>query len=135
MIKGLHHIGIASKNIEKDILFFNGLGYKVKGGKIEDVKGGIYVQFMSAENQPDIEIVQNIEKGGPVTEHIMAKRKMFHSAYISDDIEADSNRLIEEQGAFFLVPITAVDNTESNIKRWCYLIFRNMMIIELVEIK
>ena len=135
MIKGLHHIGIASKNIDKDILFFNNFGYKTKGNRIEDTKGGIYVQFMCAENQPDIEIVQNIEKNGPVTEHNIAKRKMFHSAYISDDIEADSNKFIEEQGAFFLVPITDVDNTESNIKRWCYLIFRNMMIIELVEIK
>ncbi len=135
MIKGLHHIGIASKNIDKDINFFNLFGYKPKNMKIEDNKTGIFVQFMEAENQPDIELVQNIEKNGPMTEHLQSRRKIFHYAYITDNINNDMQNLINNGGGVILVPLSEDSNPDSTIKKWCYLIFRNMMIVELVELK
>ena len=81
MIGRLHHIGIASWNIQADMSFYGLLGYAAKGALREDVHAGIRVQFMSAEGQPDIELVQNLAKGGPMTPHLQARRKVFHFAY------------------------------------------------------
>ena len=73
MIRKLHHIGIASRNIQADISFYGLLGYAAKGTLREDDNAGIKVQFMSAEGQPDIELVQNLVKDGPMTPHLQAK--------------------------------------------------------------
>lgn len=133
MIRKLHHIGIASRNIQADMSFYGLLGYAAKGALREDVDAGIKVQFMSAEAQPDIELVQNLVKDGPMTSHLQAKRKIFHFAYESDDIKTDAQKLIDEQGAMWLVPITETDCAE--MSAWCYLACRNMMILELVQVR
>ncbi len=40
MIRKLHHIGIASRNIQADMSFYGLLGYAAKGALREDVDGG-----------------------------------------------------------------------------------------------
>lgn len=131
MIGKLHHLGVASRNIGKDAVFYGLLGYAPAGEPREDVAAGIRVQFLSAEGQPDIELVQNLAKDGPVTPHLQARRKVFHVAYETDDIAGDAQRLVEEQGAVWLVPITRSDAPEMGA--WCYLACRNMLILELVQ--
>ena len=131
MIGKLHHIGIATRDILTDVSFYGMFGYVAKANLREDVDAGIKVQFLSADGQPDIELVQNIAKDGPMTPHLQAKRKIFHFAYESDDIKADAQKLIDERGAIWLVPITETDSAE--MSAWCYLAFRNMMILELVQ--
>lgn len=135
MIKGLHHIGIASRNIAKDTAFFETFGYRPQSPERDDVQADIRVQFLSAGNQPDLELVANLSKEGPVSPHLQARRKIFHFAYETDNLEKDAQKMIDEQSASFLVPITRVEDASSNIKAWCYLMFRNMMIVELVELK
>lgn len=132
----LHHIGIASKNITKDIPFFTTLGYTMKDSLRINTSANIKVQFMSAKGQPDIELVENLEKGeGPMTSHLQAKRKIFHFAYEVENIEETAQELMEKHGGFYLVPVQRTDDTESEIEAWCYLTFRNMMIIELVQVR
>ena len=131
MIGRLHHIGVATRNIEKDIAFYGAFGYLPRGTIREDPNAGIKVQFLSAAGQPDIELVQNLVKDGPMTPHLQAKRKIFHFAYETDDIRADAQKFIDDQGAMWLVPITGTDSPE--MSAWCYLACRNMMILELVQ--
>lgn len=131
MIGKLHHLGVASRNIGKDVAFYGLLGYTPAGEPREDTAAGIRVQFLSAEGQPDIELVQNLEKDGPVTPHLQARRKVFHVAYETDDIAGDAQRLVDEQGGVWLVPITGSDAPE--MSAWCYLACRNTLILELVQ--
>lgn len=132
----LHHIGVASKNIAKDVSFFSSFGYALKGSLREDAATGIKVQFMSAEGQPDIELVENLDKGdGPMSAHLQARRKIFHYAYETENIEKTAQELMEKHGGFFLVPIQYPMDEHSEIATWCYLTFRNMMIIELVQVR
>lgn len=131
MIGKLHHLGVASRNIGKDVAFYELLGYTPAGEPREDSASGIRVQFLSAEGQPDIELVQNLEKDGPVTPHLQARRKVFHVAYETDDIVGEAQRLVDEQGAVWLVPITESDAPE--MSAWCYLACRNTLILELVQ--
>ncbi len=133
MLLCINHIGVAVRNINKELGFYSALGYKPKGEAFDNQAAGIRVQFLSAEGQPDMELVQNLEKDGPVTAHIQAKRKFYHIAYTTDDIQADMQRFVEEQNAVVLVPITHEECFE--IEYWCYLAFRNMAIIELVQLK
>ncbi len=133
MIKGLHHIGIASKNLAKDTAFFETFGYVPEGSVQEDAAAKIRVQFLKAAGQPLLELVSDTDKDGPMAAHLQARRKIFHFAYESDNLESDAKRMIEGNGAMFLVPITSVENTGNPIKAWCYLAFRNGMITELLE--
>ena len=127
--------GVTSRNIAKDTVFFETFGYHPQSAEREDAQADIRVQFLSADNQPDLELVANLNKEGPVTPHLQVRRKIFHFAYETDDIETDARKMIDEQNASFLVPITQVEDGSSSIKAWCYLMFRNMMIVELVELK
>lgn len=133
MIKGLHHIGIASKNLAKDIAFYEMFGYTPEGKIREDTDAKICVQFLQAANQPLLELVADLDKDGPIAVHLQARRKIFHFAYETDNLEADARQMIEEKGAIYLIPITQVKDVASPIKAWCYLAFRNGMIIELLE--
>lgn len=135
MIKGLHHIGIASKNIAKDILFFKTFGYAPDGNVHEDTAAKICVQFLKAIDQPLLELVTDTTENGPVSPHLKARRKIFHFAYETDNIEMDAKKIIEDRGSWFLVPITYVENDKNPIKAWCYLGFRNGMITELLELR
>ena len=54
MIKALHHIGIASKNIDKDIGFFSLFGYTPDGEKRADASSEIQVKFLKAEGHTDL---------------------------------------------------------------------------------
>lgn len=132
MIGKLHHIGIASRNIEKDIEFFSLFGYVADGVAHEDLTAGIRVQFLAAEGQPLLELVQNLGKDGPVTPHLQVKRKIFHFAYETNDIAGDAQRVIDDHAGLFLVPITKAPHSPK-IDSWCYVACRNMMIIELVQ--
>jgi len=131
MIGKLHHIGIASRNIEKDVSFYSILGYTPSVSVRDDPLVGIRVMFLSAPGQPDLELVQNLGKDGPMTTHLQARRKIFHFAYETDDIETDSKKMMDEQSATLLVPVTLSNSPE--IAAWCYLACRNMMILELVQ--
>lgn len=136
MIIRLHHIGIASKNIEKDQKFFELFSYKNKGQLREDKKTDISVQFMSGDLLPDIELVSNLTSGeGPVTPYLQSRRKIFHLAFETDDINADLREFVDNNNAVLLAPITYVKDNNTDIKAWCYLMFRNAMIVEVVEIK
>ena len=133
MLKGLHHIGIASKNLAKDTAFFATFGYMPKGEIQEDAAAKIRVQFLQAPEQPLLELVADTDKDGPMAAHLQVRRKIFHFAYETDSLEAEAQRMIEENGAMFLVPVTYVENVNNPIKAWCYLAFRNGMITELLE--
>ena len=138
MLKGLHHIGIASKSIEKDVQFFSCFGYSPLGGIREEPQTGIRVCFlknMRGGVSPDLELVANLSADGPITAHLQARRKIYHFAYVSDDIVNDAERLIAENKGMYLVPMTHLDDKNCDIVNWCYLAFRNSMIIELVELK
>ena len=91
----LHHIGVATKNIEKEFKTFELLGYsKVSEIFIEptqQIKG----LFISAKNQPTLELLENLTEDGPLTNFLKKRTKFYHFAYTTENIEQDLKNFIE----------------------------------------
>ncbi len=127
----LHHIGCATRNIEKELKTFQMLGYSQCSDffcdEIQKIKG----VFISALNQPCIELLENLSSDGPLTSHIIKGNKFYHFAYETTDIHKDLERFVCDFKAKIIIPITKATFFE-NI---CFMVLPNMMIVELVELK
>ena len=126
----LHHIGVATKNIEKEFSYFKMLGYErcseIFVDEIQKIKG----IFIEAKNQPCLELLENLTEEGPLKNYLSKGNKFYHFAYETQNIEADYHRLINK-GAIPMVKITKATFFE----KICFLMLKNMMLIELVQLK
>lgn len=124
----LHHIGVATKSIEKEFAIFKKIGYKqcsdIFIDEIQKIKG----MFVEAENQPCLELLENLSDDGPLTNHLKKGNKFYHFAYETNNIEEDYERFISN-GAIPVVRITKA----TYFNRICFLMLKNMMLVELVE--
>ena len=125
-----HHIGVACKNIEKEFSYFSTLGYKASDkifiDEIQKIKG----LFIEAPNQPRLELLENLTPDGPLTNFLAKGNKFYHLAYETLNIEEDAKKLCA-QGAIIIKP--SVPATYFN--KVCFLMLKNMLMIELVEKK
>ena len=91
----LHHIGVATRNIEKEFDVFSKLGYEkcseVFEDKIQCMKG----LFIKAENQPCLELIEGVGEDNPVKSHILKGNKFYHIAYETTNIEQDLDDFIK----------------------------------------
>ena len=96
----LHHIGVATKSIEKELETFSKLGYvpcsEVFCDKIQKIKG----LFISAPHQPCMELLENLTPDGPLTSHLKAGRKFYHIAYETENIETSYEKFIQGGGVY-----------------------------------
>ena len=125
----LHHIGVATNNIEKEFKIFEKFGYtkssEVFCDEIQKIKG----LFISAENQPTLELLENLNDEGPLTSILAKGIKFYHFAYSTNDIEKDLEMLVNEFGATVISSITEATYFE----KICFVLLSNRMIVELVQ--
>lgn len=124
-----NHIGVACKNIEKEYKYFQNLGYSSISDIFEDSNQGIRGLFIAAEGQPTLELLENLNENGPLTNILKKGTKFYHYAYETNNIEQDFKKLIEEYGGVVISPIK--NAVYYNKVAFCML--RNMLIIELVQ--
>ena len=124
-----HHIGVATNNIEKEFEYFKKLGYEKSSevffDEIQKIKGF----FISAQNQPTLELLENLDSNGPLNSYHQKSIKFYHFAYETKNIENDLGNFIRNEKAIMIAPITQA----TYFKRICFLMLRNKMIIELIE--
>ena len=126
-----HHIGIASKDIEKDEKYYEKLGYKKAGEYFVDKNQKIRGLFMGAENAPPptIELVENFGDGTTLNSFLKKGIKMYHIAYSVENIENAADELIKNANAMMISQI----KDATYFKKVCFLALPNMQIIEVVE--
>lgn len=124
------HLGIACKNLEKDLAYYLKMGYSQCSKVVVDSDIGVRVVFLCSPLQPMLELVEDIEKGkGPMSAHLTVNRRIFHIAYLTNDINSDVNHLVEGFGAALIVPV-CVGKTYDLMAS---LTLQNRVIIELVQ--
>ncbi len=100
----LHHIGVATNNIEKEFETFEKLGYtkvsEVFTEPVQKIKG----LFISANGQPTLELLENLTQDGPLTNLLKKRTKFYHFAYITNNIEKDTDMFIKQYNAFVITP-------------------------------
>lgn len=124
-----HHIGVAVKDIEREMSVFTLLGYIRESAVFEDEQQGIRGVFLTAKGQPRLELLCDINGSGTVAPHIKSGNKMYHFAYTVTDIEKAMDVLLKSRAQV----ISPLKQSAYFGKRICFLVLPNMYIIELVE--
>ena len=127
----LHHIGIATYNIEKEFQIYKILGYKKSSLLFEDKNQKVRGLFIEAENQPRFELLENISNDGPLNDILSRGIKYYHMAYETENIEKSFFWATKTLKAVIICPVIKANY----FKKVCFLMLRNGSIIEFVEPK
>ncbi len=127
----LHHIGVATRNIDKEFDVFSMLGYEKCSDIFEDSTQQMKGLFIKANNQPCLELIEGTGETNPVKSHILKGNKFYHFAYETKNIENDLMNFVKNKNAKIIVPITKATYFE----KICFLLLPNMMIVELVQLR
>lgn len=127
----LHHIGVATRNIDKEYEVFSNLGYTKCSNIFEDSIQKMRGLFIKAENQPCLELIEGIGDDNPVKSHIIKGNKFYHFAYETNNLETCLKDFVENKKAKIIVPITKATFFE----KICFILLPNMMLVELVKLK
>jgi methylmalonyl-CoA/ethylmalonyl-CoA epimerase len=113
MIAGLqfHHIGIACRDLDKEMRSFAMVGYKLEGERFFDPLQKIHGCFLVGLG-PRIELLAPMDDASPVMPWLQKGVKMYHQAY-----EVES---IENAVAF-------------GGRKIAFLMFPNLLLVELIE--
>jgi len=125
----LHHIGVVTRGIEKELPFFELLGYRKISDMHAEPDQKVRGMFIAAPGQPVLELLENIEENGPLDVLLERGIKFYHFAYAVADIDQALERILSSQGGKVIVPAAH----SSYFRRICFVMLRNMMLIELVE--
>lgn len=124
-----HHIGVASKDIEKDLNAFSLLGYTKSSDIFEDVTQGIRGVFLEANGQPRLELLENLEGCDTVTPFLSVNNKLYHFGYKTPNIDK-AYEILQLNKAHEVSPM---NKSVYFGKRICFLLMQNKFIIELIE--
>ncbi len=124
-----HHIGVATKNIQKELSIYTLMGYKKEDDFFEDEAQGIRGLFIVKEGHPRLELLENLQGSNTLDKQIENNQKLYHTAYYVDDIE----KVID---LFLLNRAKMISPLKKSVyfkKRICFLMLPNMSMIELLE--
>ena len=124
-----HHLGIATRGIEKELSTYYLLGYEREGTYFIDEKQGIRGHFLVAKNQPRLELLENLEGSCTLDIPLERGQKIYHIAYLVDNIEKVIE-VLKKNRAKIITQIKKSVYFESNI---CFLMLPNMELVELIE--
>lgn len=124
-----HHIGVATRSIEKEYQVYTLLGYEKESDCFEDPEQGIRGLFITAKGQPRLELLENLAGSHTLDKQIEKNQKFYHAAYYVANIEAVI-AYFQMNRAKIISPMKA--STYFG-KRICFLMLANMSLIELIE--
>lgn len=124
-----HHIGVAVHRIEKELPIYTVMGYKKEGKIFEDPEQGIRGLFLTAQDQPRLELLENLEGSHTLDKQLELGQKLYHMAYYVRDIEKAIDLLAKNRAKIISPP----KNSTYFKKQICFLMMPNMMIVELIE--
>ena len=124
-----HHVGYATANLERDRAFFEGLGYTQEGEDFSDPIQGVKGCFMTGPG-PRVELLHNLDGSDTLTPWLEAGIKMYHFAYLVDDLESALLWAKGRRGRVTVAPVPAV---AFDGRRIAFVIFRDGHMLEFIE--
>ncbi len=114
----LHHIGIATDDIEGSIKIYRELGF-TDNGMVVDEQQRVKIAFLRKPGHPDLELIAPIDKSSPV--YNLVKKcgvTPYHFCYQTEDGTAAGNAL--KAKGFFQIrnPTTAVAIDGRQVSFW-----------------
>jgi len=124
-----HHIGIACKNIETETRHYALLNYHKEGDDFIDPNQGVTGRFLVGGG-PRLELLSQIEGSSTLGPWLNSGIKMYHHAYLTNNMESAINKLVLQRARLVTPPTPAVAFNGNNI---CFLMLPTMSLIELIE--
>ena len=124
-----HHIGVATRGIEKELPVYLLMGYRQEGKPFIDPEQGVRGLFLVAEGQPRLELLENLEGSETLSKPLERGQKLYHMAYMVEDIEC----AMEVMGCNRAKVIAPLKHSVYFGARICFLMMPNMGLVELVE--
>ena len=124
-----HHIGVATKNMARELSAFRLLGYKKEDPYFEDENQGIGGQFLVAKNQPRLELLVNLPGSETLTPILSQGGKLYHFGYMVGNFD----KAMEVFGRFGARVMSAPKQSIYFGKRISFLMLKNMFLVELME--
>ncbi len=124
-----HHIGVATKSINKELAIYTLMGYKKEGDFFDDEAQGIRGIFITKKGHPCLELLENLNDSTTLDKQLEHNQKLYHTAYYVDNIE-------KTMDLFLLNRAKVISPLKQSVyfkKRICFLMLPNMSMIELLE--
>tara|TARA_B110000114_G_C14903605_1_gene321736 strand:+ start:215 stop:616 length:402 start_codon:yes stop_codon:yes gene_type:complete len=125
-----HHIGIATKSINKTSKYYLEVGYNMSK-QIFDPVQKVNIVFLSKKSMPMIELLEPACEDSPVCK-ILLKSGVgpYHICYQVKDIDFAIDELKKKKYISLFNPVEAI---ALSMKKICFLFNKNIGLIELVE--
>jgi methylmalonyl-CoA/ethylmalonyl-CoA epimerase len=128
-ISEFHHIGYATNSIERELKTFELLGYRVEGDRFTDPIQGVVGCFLVGPG-PRTELLESLPDSKTLNPWIEAGVKMYHLAYLVDDIFRTVQWAREQRARVTVEPVPAV---AFDGRRICFVMLRNGLLVEFIE--
>jgi methylmalonyl-CoA/ethylmalonyl-CoA epimerase len=123
-----HHIGYATESIIREQDFFAFLGYHQEGENFVDSGQGVEGCFLTGPG-PRIELLKNLTGYETLTPWLNAGIKMYHIAYIVDNMEETLNWSRNQRTRITVPPVKAA---AFGGKRISFVMFRHGLMLEFI---
>ncbi len=124
-----HHIGVATKSINKELAIYTLMGYKKEDDFFEDEAQGIRGLFIIKKGHPRLELLENLNDSTTLDKQLEHNQKLYHTAYYVNDIERVMDLFLLNRAKI----ISPLKKSVYFKKRICFLMLPNMSMIELLE--
>ena len=126
-----HHVGVACFDIRAEAARLAPLGYTVEGDPFVDERQGVRGMFLGTQS-PRLELLESLGDGGDgvLAPWLTEATKLYHLAYLADDLAMAIERIRAAQGKLVVAPVPAVAFGGREI---AFLMLPNRLLIELIE--
>ncbi len=126
-----HHIGVAGKDLDSEMLRLATLGYSAEGDVFCDPIQGVEGRFLVGGG-PRLEILRPTTAKGVLTPWLKSGTKLYHLAYcVGDQMGSEIEKLRDHGAKIVVQPVSATAFSGADI---CFLMLPNMLLIELIGI-
>jgi methylmalonyl-CoA/ethylmalonyl-CoA epimerase len=130
MIDGtFHHVGVATRDLDREAAAFAPLGYVAEGPDFEDPIQGIRGRFLVGPG-PRMELVAPAAPGGVLAPWLARGAKLYHVAYEVAGVRARVAALEAAGGRVVAGPVPAVAFGGREI---AFVMLPTLLLVELVE--
>ncbi|HEY5122178.1 MAG TPA: VOC family protein [Ignavibacteria bacterium] len=127
-----HHLGIATRSIEKCADIYCKLGYSLSDVKVEPTQN-VKIGFLSKKESPLIELVEPLNNDAPVSSIVKnSGTTPYHTCYEVEDLQKSLDEFEELNFRLLFEPIKAEAMDDG---LFCYLFSVEIGLIELYQRK
>ncbi|MCX7946507.1 MAG: VOC family protein [Hydrogenophilus sp.] len=124
-----HHVGYACAKIDRELPFFQPLGYRCEGSRFFDPTFGVSGLFLVGGG-PRLELLENLPGSSRLDPWLAQRVKCYHFAYEVADFAQAIPWFLSQRSRITFGPAPAV---AFNGRPVVFLMMRNLQLIELIE--